>query len=187
MISFKSMILTAKRVLIIVENARTFISSLMRVKPADMPMLTPTANIAIKLLSENATIPVYATPVAAGCDLFAAVEVIVRPGTPVKIPLKFAIALPPDKQMEIRPRSGMSSKTMLRVLQGTIDPDYRGPVHVVMDNIGTHGVKISVGDPIAQGVITPFYRGVFNQVGDLSRTERGTGGFGHTGMGSFDK
>lgn len=86
--------------------------------------------------------------------------------------------------MQVRPRSGMSLKTKVRVANspGTIDADFRGEVCVIVDNIGDETISIVPGDRIAQGVICPVYQASFIEVEDLDETKRGTGGFGSTGV-----
>lgn len=134
---------------------------------------------------EHAVLPVYATDQAAGFDLHAAEEIVVYPGQTVKVRTGLIFEIPICHMMSILPRSGVSLKTKLRVLTGTIDADFRGEVHIIIENIGEDMKRISVGDRIAQGVVVPVNRAKFRQVEhleDLSITARGSGGFGHTGM-----
>jgi len=167
-------------------------------------------NVNIKKLNENAVIPKYAKPGDSGFDLVAISNVIVRPGQTVKVPIGLAFEIPTGYELQIRPRSGISSRTNLRTILGTVDSGYRGEVAVTVDNInqkndnlhnglltienefiftteeqrsGTYVIK--KGDKIAQGVIAPVIQAVFTEVDTLSETERGEGGFGHTGY-NFD-
>lgn len=92
-------------------------------------------NVKIKRLNDAAVIPQYAHEYDAGFDLVATSDVIVEPGETVKVPTGLAFELPPGYEMQIRPRSGISAKTKLRVVLGTIDSTYRGEVGVIVDNI----------------------------------------------------
>ncbi|MCR8843111.1 dUTP diphosphatase [Paenibacillus sp. SC116] len=176
--------------------------------------------VKIKRLHPDAVIPKYATELAAGFDLVAVEDVIIAPGETKLIPLGFAVEIPEGCEMQIRPRSGVSCNTKLRVANspGTVDGDFRGEVKVIIDNIaqpqiddreieywetnfvtqidgndvkydwhtrlrGTYLVR--KGDRIAQGLVTPVLRADFIEVGELSDTQRGDGGFGHTGTSSF--
>jgi dUTP pyrophosphatase len=120
---------------------------------------------------------------AAGFDLYAAEPVDVPAGETVLIPLGIAVAIPVGYEMQIRPRSGMSFKTKIRVANapGTIDSDFRGEIKVIVDNIGGEFFRVFKGERIAQGVIAAVERAEFEIVDDLDDTERGQGGFGHTG------
>lgn len=130
-------------------------------------------------------LPAYATAGAAGMDLCAAVEqeTVLRAGETALIPTGFAIALPEGYEAQVRPRSGLALKHQLGILNapGTIDPDYRGEVKVIVRNFGTQDFLIRPGDRIAQMVIAPFVRAVWEEQPSLDETPRGEGGFGHTG------
>jgi len=123
---------------------------------------------------------------AAGMDVFAAVEgrLVVQPGQTVAVPTGFAIAVPPGYEAQIRPRSGLAlnHSVTLPNSPGTIDSDYRGEVRVVLTNFGSEPFVIERGDRIAQMVIAPVVRVEWVQVEKLPGTERGAGGFGHTGI-----
>ena len=131
------------------------------------------------------TLPQYMTARAAGMDLFAANRdaITVAPGARALVPTGFAIELPDGFEAQIRPRSGLALKKGLTVLNtpGTIDPDYRGEVRVIVANLGDAPVVISCGDRIAQMVIGRFERVEWDEVPELEATNREAGGFGHTG------
>lgn len=164
--------------------------------------------IKIKKLNPDAVIPKYATELSAGFDLVATQDTIILPTGSAKVLVGFAVELPRGYEMQVRPRSGVSAKTKLRVSNapGTVDADYRGEIAVLVDNlnaatytgmpavqtiegqyqrhdmefpIGTYMVR--KGDRIAQGVITNYEQVEFIEVDELSETERGTGGFGSSG------
>ncbi|HEX9006228.1 MAG TPA: dUTP diphosphatase [Bacteroidota bacterium] len=132
-----------------------------------------------------APLPAYATAGAAGMDLCAALEgeKVLRPGETALVPTGFAIALPEGYEAQVRPRSGLALKHQIGILNapGTIDPDYRGEVKVIIRNFGTSDFLIRPGDRIAQMVIAPFVRAVWEEGPSLDDTPRGEGGFGHTG------
>ncbi|NOZ01629.1 MAG: dUTP diphosphatase [Deltaproteobacteria bacterium] len=129
--------------------------------------------------------PEYATSGSAGMDLPAAVAepVVMGPGERVLIPTGFAIALPEGFEAQVRPRSGLALKHGVTVLNspGTIDSDYRGEVKVILVNLGNDPFTVKRGDRIAQLVICRVARAEVVEVDDLDSTDRGQGGFGHTG------
>jgi dUTP pyrophosphatase len=131
-------------------------------------------------------LPRYATPGSAGMDLSAAVRtpIILEPGQRTLIPTGFAIELPNTHEAQIRPRSGKALREGFTLVNspGTIDADYRGEVGVIAINLGQDAVTVYRGDRIAQMVIAPVSQARILEVEDLSRTERGGGGFGHTGV-----
>lgn len=133
-------------------------------------------------------LPAYESEGAAGMDLRAALgdgEVItLEPGAKAMVPTGLAMALPVGHEAQIRPRSGLAAKHSITVLNspGTIDSDYRGEVKVILINHGSSPFKIERGERIAQMVIAPVTQGIWTQVDALSETDRGTGGFGSTGV-----
>jgi len=124
---------------------------------------------------------------AAGADLCAAVreDLTLAPGARALVPTGFAIAVPPGFEAQIRPRSGLALKAGITIpnAPGTIDADHRGPVGVILANLGSAPFVIRRGDRIAQMVIAPVSRGAFDEVDALPDTARGDGGFGSTGHG----
>jgi len=123
---------------------------------------------------------------AAGADLCAAVreQLTLLPGARALIPTGFSIALPHGYEAQVRPRSGLAVRSGITCLNspGTIDADYRGELCVVLANLGTEPVVIRRGDRIAQLVVAPVSRAVFEAVDELPPTVRGNGGFGSTGV-----
>jgi len=132
-------------------------------------------------------LPAYMSALAAGADLCAAVreDLTLAPGARALVPTGFAIAVPPGFEAQIRPRSGLALKAGIIIpnAPGTIDADYRGPVGVILANLGSAPFVIRRGDRIAQMVIAPVSRGAFDEVDALPDTARGDGGFGSTGHG----
>ncbi|TYC54106.1 dUTP diphosphatase [Rhodobacterales bacterium] len=130
-------------------------------------------------------LPAYQSELAAGLDLLAAVDAPVElaPGERALVPTGLAMALPAGYEAQVRPRSGLAAKNGVTVLNtpGTIDADYRGEVKVILINLGQDPFRISRGDRIAQMVIAPVLQASIQEVGTLSDTTRGTGGFGSTG------
>jgi dUTP pyrophosphatase len=130
-------------------------------------------------------LPARASACASGRDLCAAVEkdVQIRPGQRAVIPTGFAIAVPEGYEGQIRPRSGLALEhgIVLPNAPGTIDADYRGELKVILANLGETAFRVRRGDRIAQLVIAPVAVAEIEEVGELDATERGAGGFGHTG------
>jgi len=134
-------------------------------------------------------LPQYETDGAAGLDLQAAIpegeELVLAPGARDMVPTGLAMALPHGYEAQIRPRSGLAAKNGVTALNspGTIDCDYRGEVKVILINHGTDPLVITRGMRIAQMIIAPVTRGIFEEHDSLPETDRGTGGFGSTGTG----
>ncbi|WP_068622121.1 dUTP diphosphatase [Paenibacillus tuaregi] len=184
-------------------------------------------NVQIKRLHPDAVVPRYAKPGDSGFDLVAVEEVVIAPGETKAVPTGLAFQIPDGYELQIRPRSGVTKNTKLRVQLGTVDSGYRGEVAVIVDNIahpeyeidhfenepyelwtvrhnalhtidgtgcspqgnvltedtvpvGTYIIR--KGGRIAQAVIAPVERATFLVVAELSESERGAGGFGHTGV-----
>lgn len=135
----------------------------------------------IKLLSENAKVPTYATDESAAFDLYAAEDAVVPAYGQALVDTGIAVSIPNGKCGQIWPRSGMDVKVKVTRGAGLIDADYRGPVKVLLINRSFIDYPVSIGDRIAQMVITTAFRESFEVVDELTATERGAGGFGHTG------
>jgi dUTP pyrophosphatase len=135
---------------------------------------------------QDVPLPSYATEGSAGMDIYAAVETetIIPVGETALIPAGFSIELPPGYEGQVRPRSGLAIKHGIGILNapGTIDSDYRGEVKVILSNFGKQPFTIRRGDRIAQLVIASFNRVEWVEVEQLESTDRGAGGFGHTGQ-----
>ena len=131
-------------------------------------------------------LPAYATPQSAGLDLRANLEspVELLPMERRLIPTGLYIALPPGYEAQVRPRSGLALKHGITVLNspGTIDADYRGEVGVLLINLSDKAFTINDGERIAQMVIAKHEQAAFECVEALDETERGAGGYGHTGV-----
>ena len=130
-------------------------------------------------------LPSYATTGSSGMDICAAIEaeLVLEKGETVLIPTGFYLEVPAGFEAQVRPRSGLAIKYGIGVLNapGTIDSDYRGEVKVILTNFGKEGFIIHRGDRIAQMVIAPVVQAEWNEVDSLEQTNRGAGGFGHTG------
>lgn len=130
-------------------------------------------------------LPRYQTEHAAGLDLVAAVEdeVVVRPGERKLVSTGISLAVPEGYEAQIRPRSGLALKHGLTLLNspGTVDADYRGVVGLILVNHGTESFTVRRGERLAQMVIAPTERAELSEVDELPASERGPGGFGHTG------
>jgi dUTP pyrophosphatase len=167
-------------------------------------------NVKIKRLHPDVVIPRYAHEFDAGFDLVAIEDTIIEPGETKLVRTGLAISLPPGYELQVRPRSGISLRTKLRVVLGTVDSGYRGEIGVIVDNIApeqyytdkqyfelltTEGERIDAkypywegtyiirkGDRIAQAVIKPVEQAQFVEVDELDETERGANGFGSSGV-----
>jgi dUTP pyrophosphatase len=147
--------------------------------------------IQIKKLHKDAVTPKYANAGDSGFDFVALEDIELKPGETKLVKTGLSFAVPLGYELQVRPRSGLSLKTSLRVANspGTCDSSYRGEVCVIMTNTsvdcpqygGGHIEVIKKGDRIAQGVICPVYQAEFEVVEALSETKRGAGGFGSTG------
>ncbi len=128
-------------------------------------------------------LPHYATDGAAGMDVVSAEDVTLVPGARYPVATGLAVAIPPGYEVQVRPRSGLALKHGITVpnTPGTIDSDYRGELKVILINHGTDPFPIARGDRVAQLVLAPVIRAVWEEVPELDDTTRGTGGFGSTG------
>ena len=140
----------------------------------------------VKVINRSAyDLPQYETLLAAGLDIRANITEPLRIGSleRVLVPTGLYVELPEGYEMQIRPRSGMAARHGLSVLNspGTIDPDYRGEIRVILANLSAEPYELQPGERIAQMVIARFERITWEAVEMLSETERGAGGFGHTG------
>ncbi|MDX8347059.1 dUTP diphosphatase [Cognatiyoonia sp. IB215446] len=133
-------------------------------------------------------LPSYETAGAAGADLRANLEgkhpVVLQPGDRALISTGFHMAIPPNYEVQVRPRSGLALKHGVTLVNtpGTIDSDYRGPVGVILINLGQEDFTITHGMRIAQMVVAPMIQANMAQVDMLDATLRGAGGFGSTGL-----
>lgn len=143
-------------------------------------------NVKIRKLRGDAEIPAYQTPGSACCDLRAAGEAVtVEPGERALIPTGIAVDFgTPDFAALLFARSGLAAKKGLTLANavGVIDSDYRGEIKVAVVNLGKEPVTVNPGDRIAQMGFFPVARAVFEEAEELEGTERGEGGFGHTGV-----
>ena len=130
-------------------------------------------------------LPSYETSGAAGMDLRAADSIVLKPGTRYLMPTGLAIALPVGFEAQVRPRSGLAVKFGVTVLNapGTIDCDYRGEIKIPLINHGETDFNIARGDRVAQLLIAPVSKAGWIEVDDLEETQRGSGGFGSSGVG----
>ena len=151
--------------------------------------MTPGSSVSIAVLrlphAEGLPLPVYATAGAAGMDLLAAVTepLTLAPGARALVPTGLKIALPAGYELQVRPRSGLALKhgIVLPNAPGTVDEDYRGELQVIVMNAGQEPFTVERGMRIAQAVLAPVVRAVWQEVAALPETARGQGGFGSTG------
>ena len=143
--------------------------------------------IKIKCIKEDgATIPLYKTAGAAGADLCAKISqpLTIKAGKFAMVPTGLYFEIPEGYEVQVRPRSGLAAKNGVTVLNtpGTIDSDYRGEIKVILVNLSDTDFVINNGDRIAQMVVAPVTQAEFIVSDKLSETDRGTGGFGATGV-----
>lgn len=131
-------------------------------------------------------LPAYATSQSAGMDLRANIDhpIVLQPMERCLVPTGLYIALPEGYEAQVRPRSGLAYKHGITVLNapGTIDADYRGEIGVLLVNLSSEAFTINDGERIAQMVIARYEQATFEPVDSLDETERGKGGYGHTGV-----
>ena len=142
--------------------------------------------ILIKRLSKNVALPRYETEDSSGLDLAANIDeqIKILPGKSEIIPTGLAVAIPKNFEIQIRPRSGLAAKNQVSVLNtpGTIDADYRGEIKVILINLSDKVFVVEKGLRIAQMVVCPVIKVSLKEVTKLEITERGSGGFGSTGI-----
>ena len=135
--------------------------------------------------SEDIPLPSYSTSGSAGMDIRAAVEnkIIISPGSLVLVPTGFSVEIPDGYEIQVRPRSGLAAKFGIGILNspGTIDSDYRGEIKIILMNFSKNEFIIERGDRIAQLVVSKVYTAKLIESNDLAESERGDGGFGHSG------
>ena len=141
--------------------------------------------VLVKKLNPKAELPKYKTEGSSGMDLMALIEnpITIKPQNSALISTGLSIAIPEDTEIQIRPRSGLAAKSNISVLNtpGTIDSDYRGEIKIILFNHGKEDFTVNNNDRIAQMVLTPILKAEFEEVNDLPKTIRGSGGFGSTG------
>ena len=141
--------------------------------------------VLIKKLNSKVQLPKYKTDGSSGMDLMAFIDkpIKIKPQGSVLIPTGISIAMPEDAEVQIRPRSGLAAKSSISVLNtpGTIDSDYRGEIKIILFNHGKEEFIINNNDRVAQMILMPIIKAEFEEVEDLPKTLRGSGGFGSTG------
>ena len=144
------------------------------------------AEILIKRLSKDVALPKYETEGSSGLDLAANTDKQIKifPGKSEIISTGLAVAIPKNFEIQIRPRSGLAAKSQISVLNtpGTIDADYRGELKVILINLSDKVFLVEKGLRIAQMVLCPVVKATLKEVTELENTERGSGGFGSTGI-----
>ena len=131
----------------------------------------------------NLPLPSYQTPHAAGMDLYAARASMLNPGERALVPTGLTVEIPEGFEAQIRPRSGLALRHGITLLNspGTIDADYRGEIGVILINHGSEPFEVALGERIAQLVVAPVSKCVWEEVAELAATSRGKEGFGSTG------
>ncbi|MCR3956063.1 MAG: dUTP diphosphatase [Gudongella sp.] len=134
----------------------------------------------------NLSLPEYKTEGASGVDLMASLEdsIVLKPMERFMVPTGLFVEIPEGYEAQIRGRSGLAAKNGITLANGvgTIDSDYRGEIKVILINLGNEPFEISHGDRIAQMILAKYEKMEFSEVDTLDNTDRGSGGFGHTGL-----
>lgn len=142
--------------------------------------------ILIHYKSDSELEPVYSSPAASGADLKADLteDLIIKAGATALVPTGIYLEIPSGYEGQVRPRSGLAAKSGITVLNtpGTIDSDYRGEVKVILINLSPADFTVKRGDRIAQLVFCPVVRAQFEKKIELTDSDRGSGGFGSTGI-----
>ncbi len=144
-------------------------------------------NIEVKIINRSKhELPAYATPLSAGMDVRADLDeaIVVQPLERVLVPTGLFMQLPQGYECQLRPRSGLALKHGITLVNtpGTIDADYRGEIRVILINLSKEAFTINDGERICQMVVTNYANVSWVAVESLDDTERGAGGFGHTGV-----
>jgi dUTP pyrophosphatase len=147
--------------------------------------VTPTVAVVRLPDGTGLPLPAYMTAGAAGADVVAAVaaDLVLAPGERALVPTGFSLEVPDGYEVQIRPRSGLALRHGVTLLNspGTIDSDYRGPVGVILANLGDAPFVVRRGERIAQLVVAPVAHAAFREADALGASARGDGGFGSTG------
>ena len=142
--------------------------------------------VTIPIIDASGRLPQYATAGSAGMDVraFITETITIPPGGRKLIPTGIKVAIPEGYEMQIRPRSGLALKHGITIVNtpGTIDADYRGEIGVILINLSDKAFVVNDGERIAQMVVAPYTRVEWEASDSISATERGEGGFGHTGV-----
>ena len=140
--------------------------------------------IEIQRLDKTLPLPQYKTPLSSGMDLYSRISTTIKKGETTLVPTGIAIKLPEGYEAQIRPRSGLALKHGLTLLNtpGTIDADYRGEISLIVINFGKEDFIIEKGMRLAQMVINRYETASFIEVDSLPDSQRGSGGFGSTGI-----
>ncbi|MBD2776955.1 dUTP diphosphatase [Iningainema sp. BLCCT55] len=140
--------------------------------------------VKVKRLTPEAKLPRYEHPGDSGADLVAVTDCTLQPMQWFPVPTGISAEVPMGYELQVRPRSGLALKHGVTVLNspGTVDAGYRGEIKVILINFGSEPFNISKGQKIAQLVVAPVMSGQFEEVDELSPSQRGSGGFGSTGI-----
>jgi len=138
--------------------------------------------VKLKRLDKTLPFPIYQTERSSGMDLYAREECILRSGDFITVPTGIVVEIPFGMEGQVRPRSGLASKSGIGILNspGTIDSDYRGEIKVILFNLSNKDYRIKKGDRIAQLVIAQTVKVELEEVENLGETKRDKGGFGST-------
>lgn len=150
----------------------------------DSDLVQKKVKIKLKKIHEGAIIPEYAKESDSGFDLFSIVTFTLSPDEVIICPTGWKMEIPIGWEIQIRPKSGLSLKTKMRIPNSpsTIDAGYRGEVGIIIENIGSLPIEIKKGQKVAQGVLKRAPQAIFEEVDELSDSDRGIGGYGSSGI-----
>ena len=140
------------------------------------------SKIYFKRVNPDAVIPMRGSKLAAGLDMSSVKEVIINPGERAIVPTGWTASIPLHTYLRIAPRSGLAAKHGIDTMAGVVDADYRGEINVILINLGPDVFKINKGDRIAQAILEHCELASVEEVDELEDTERGSSGFGSTGI-----
>ena len=140
--------------------------------------------VRIRRLNPEARLPRYEHPGDSGADLYSTGGYVLDPFGRIAVPTGLAAEVPAGFELQVRPKSGLALGDGVTVLNspGTVDSGYRGEIKVILVNLGSRPYRVAAGQKVAQLVLAPVIRAEFAEVGELSPSERGSGGFGSTGI-----
>ncbi len=139
--------------------------------------------LGFKRIHPAAVLPAYAHASDAGMDVRSVKALVIPPGQRALVPTGLVAIIPPNYEIQVRPRSGLALKQGVTVLNtpGTVDSGYRGEIGVILMNLGEQDFEVKVGDKVAQLVFAPVTQPAIEEVFEIDETDRGAGGFGSTG------
>lgn len=169
------------------DKEQSFLQSLLRILKQSLLQVRanhPIRKVGIVKLDQRAILPKHQTPLSSGMDLHALEDTLLPPRSTALVKTGLAFVIPVGFEIQVRPRSGLSLKTPLRVPNspGTVDADYTGDCSVILWNAGDQEFSVKAGERIGQAVLVPIFQMELELLSEVPKTERGSNGFGSTGI-----